>query len=87
MANLRAAYAEVSTAVLTGESSENTTNIITKGEDGSYSETVTLQQVKADWTGDEPKIGNATINGKPKEGTGNTATVKADKNGKVTITF
>ena len=87
-ANLRAAYAEVSTAVLTGEASKNTTNTITKDDaTGSYSENVGLQQQKAGWIGDTPKIGSATIEGAPKDGAGHTATVTADKDGKVTIKF
>lgn len=85
-ANLRAAYAEVTTAVLTGTSPDDSN--VTGDKDNGYTKTVTLSQEKAGWVNDEnPKIGNSTLTGSPKAGTGNTATVKADKDGKVTITF
>lgn len=84
-ANLRAAYAEVTTAVLTGTAPDAS---VTGDKDTGYTKTVDLSQEKAGWVnGTVPTIGNATLSGSPKDGTSNTATVTADKDGKVTITF
>ena len=60
LANLRAAYAECTTSVLTGEA----TNGVTAGTTaGSYKKTVTLVQKVKDWTGDnkDAKIGGQSI--------------------------
>lgn len=59
LANLRAAYAECTTAVLTGEANDN----VTEGTNGSYKKTVKISQTKPGWTGDneKAKIGNADL--------------------------
>lgn len=59
LANLRAAYAECTTAVLTGEADDN----VTAGANGSYQKVVAITQKKAGWTGDNAnaKIGNANL--------------------------
>lgn len=59
LANLRAAYAECTTAVLTGEANTG----VNKQNDGSYRKTVQITQTKEGWTGDnaKAKIGNATL--------------------------
>ena len=61
LANLRTAYAECTTAVLTGEA--DTANGVSTGSDGAYKKTVTLVQKEADWTGDnkDAKIGGQSI--------------------------
>lgn len=85
MANLRAAYAEVTTAVLTGTTPDAS---VTGDKDTGYKKDVDLTQEKAGWVnGETPKIGNATLDGAPKDGKDNTATVTADKDGVVTIKF
>lgn len=85
MANLRAAYAEVTTAVLTGTTPDAS---VTGGKDTGYTKNVDLTQEKAGWVnGETPKIGNATLDGAPKDGKVNTATVAANKDGVVTIKF
>lgn len=66
LANLRAAYAECTTAVLTGEANENgnAEDKVTAGStSGSYKKTVKITQKKANWTGDNKnaKIGNAAL--------------------------
>lgn len=68
LANIRAAYAECSSAVLTGEDPTTAaTDKLTEIKDGSdvvgYSKTVDLQQKKAGWTGDNKnaKIGNKPV--------------------------
>ena len=59
LANLRAAYAECTTSVLTGEANDD----VTPGTNGSYQKTVTITQKKAGWTGDNAnaKIGNVNL--------------------------
>ena len=58
MANLRAAYAECSTSVLTQEASSTE---VKAGTDGAYYKDVTMTQQTKDWVGDN---GNIKI-GKP----------------------
>ncbi|WP_455504027.1 hypothetical protein [Blautia sp.] len=90
LANIRSAYAEVTTSALTGEA----VNDVTKNADGSYSKTVTLTQAVADWQTDvsDVKIGTAALNGtKPTAKGSCTVTYKPDddatKDGSVTVTF
>lgn len=76
LANIRAAYAECTTAVLTGEA--DTANKVENGEtEGSYKKTVTLVQKKKGWTGDNAK---ALIGGK------SLPEIKTDSQASVTIT-
>lgn len=87
LANIRAAYAECSAAVLTEASSGNATYNST---DGSASEEVALHQKTADWTDNnkEAKIGNLVAKDNFNFAEGNTkATVTIAKNGKLTITM
>ena len=84
LANIRTAYAECSTAVLTGE--PNDASVTPDGT--GYKKEVTLVQTAKGWTGDN---GNAEIGGK-KASTfaptdkNQTTTVKVDADGTVTIT-
>ena len=83
LANMRNAYAECSTSVLTGDKASDKVNI---ADDGSASEEVTLNQKKTGWTGDNAsaKIGDTAV---PNYTEGNTkATVKVTSDGTVTIT-
>lgn len=61
LANLRAAYAECSTSVLTGE--ESSANVTKSDDDNSYFSTIDVTQKKKGWTGDNAKatIGNQAV--------------------------
>ena len=86
LANIRAAYAECSAAVLTEADSGNAKY----NADGSASEEVALHQKTADWTDNnkEAKIGDQVAKDNFNFAEGNTkATVKIAKDGKVTITM
>lgn len=79
LANLRAAYAECTTSVLTGEANTG----VTPGENGSYQKVVTITQKEAGWTGDNAsiKIGNVAL---PEIAKGTTSvTIKVAADGKV----
>ena len=81
LANLRTAYAECTTAVLTGEA--DTANHVTAGTDGAYKKTVDLVQKVAGWTGDNAnaKIGGQSI---PTIADNQTSvTITVDKDGKI----
>lgn len=86
MANIRAAYAECSTAVLT----EDSTGKAAYDPTGkSASEDITLTQKKAGWTGTnaETKIAGQDIaDVLSPTGTKTSATVTVDKDGKLTVT-
>lgn len=67
LSNLRSAYAECTTAVLTGEATAG----VTKNADGSYQKTVPLKQKNKEWTGDnatavigDANIGTVNVDGK-----------------------
>lgn len=86
LANIRAAYAECSSSVLTNEASGD----VTLSDDGkTASEEVTLTQAKKGWTGDNGKevagidITSATAKADSPKGTTVVVTVKDD--GTVTI--
>lgn len=88
MANLRNAYAECSTAVLTGEDTSGATaqgkiGVLTKNSDGSYQIEVTATQTDGSkWTsGENPSIGGTSATA---SATG--WTVKVAKDGACTIT-
>ena len=86
-ANIRAAYAECSVAVLTEANSGNATYNST---DGSASEEVALHQKTADWTDNnkEAKIGNQVAKDNFNFAEDNTkATVNIAKDGTLTITM
>ena len=83
LANIRAAYAECTTAVLTGEAdTANHVEAVTGVKD-SYKKTVTLVQKNAGWTGDnaDAKIGGQSI---PTIADNQTSvTITVDKDGKI----
>ena len=83
LANIRTAYAECSTAVLTGEPNDST---VVKDGDG-YKKSVTLVQAKANWTGDnaDAEIGGKKASTFAPTAAGQTTTVKVDADGTVTI--
>ena len=58
LANIRAAYAEVMSSALTGETTDDVTE-----NGGAYSKTVTLTQKQNGWVGDNAtvKIGGVTV--------------------------
>lgn len=85
LANLRSAYAECSTAVLTGETSSNN---VKKGDaTGSYYETIEVNQKKQGWTGDNAsaKIGDETVSSLMASDSVVKMTVSVEADGKVTL--
>jgi len=85
LANMRAAYAECSTAVLTGETSSSKVTLAT---DGSASEDVDINQKTKGWTGDNQKaeIGSYSIKDLFKDAVSSKVTIKVTSNGDVSIT-
>jgi prepilin-type N-terminal cleavage/methylation domain-containing protein len=91
MANIRSAYAECSTAVLTGESDkEKDGEGAVLAKDGSASVTVTLTQTKEGWLSSNQDV---TLAGKklsdlfkPSGIADEQVTVKVDKDGNLTVT-
>lgn len=85
LANMRAAYAECSTAVLTGETSSSK---VTLADDGSASEDVDINQKTKGWTGDNQKaeIGSYSIKNLFKDEVSSKVTIKVTSNGDVSIT-
>ncbi|MCH4032410.1 MAG: prepilin-type N-terminal cleavage/methylation domain-containing protein [Lachnospiraceae bacterium] len=89
MANIRSAYAECSTAVLTGESDKEKDGAVL-ADDGSASVQVTLTQTKEGWLKSNSDV---TLAGKklsdlfsPTGTAGQKVTVKVDKGGNLTVT-
>lgn len=89
MANIRSAYAECSTAVLTGESDKATGGAVL-ADDGSASVSVTLTQTKSGWLSSNQDV---TLAGEklsslftPSGTAGAQVTVKVDKDGKLSVT-
>ena len=89
MANIRSAYAECSTAVLTGES-DKAEGGAELADDGSASVKVKLTQTKAGWLSSNQDV---TLAGEklstlfnPSGTAGEQVTVKVDKDGKLTVT-
>lgn len=83
LANLRTAYAECTTAVLTGEA--DTDNKVKTGDtEGSYKKTVTLVQKKKNWTGDNAnaKIGGQDLPAITTDGQAS-VTITVASNGKI----
>lgn len=83
LSNIRAAYAECTTAVLTGEPTDPSVTPGTGTDSGSFSKTVPLKQTKKDWTGDnrdavigDVKMSSLTITDNPSD-----IVVKVDKDG------
>ena len=89
MANIRSAYAECSTAVLTGESDKATGGAVL-ADDGSASVPVTLTQTKSGWLSSNQDV---TLAGEklsslftPSGTAGAQVTVKVDRDGKLSVT-
>jgi hypothetical protein len=88
LANIRSAYAECTTAVLTGEADDN----VTLGkDDGSYSKTVEITQTKAGWLDSNKDVklaGKAvsTFKWQPVDGSNDTVTVTVNKDGTFDVT-
>ena len=81
MANIRSAYAEVSSAILS-DTKKNSEDGVVKYNDGTYSATVTATQSdKTAWVSGDPKIGGQQVTC----GTSWTISGK-EADGKVTIT-
>ena len=88
MANIRSAYAECSSAVLTGESDKETGGAVL-ASDGSATVKVKLTQTKAGWLSSNQDV---TLAGKklselftPSGTAGQEVTVKVDKDGNFTV--
>ncbi len=83
LANIRSAYAECSSSVLTGEKSSDNVTLATDGK--SASEEVILTQKTDGWTGtnSDAKIGNVEVKSLKK--TTGTATITVDDAGKTSI--
>ena len=85
LANIRTAYAECSTAVLTGEANDAT--VVADGD--GYKKEVKLVQLNSGWTGDnaKAKIGGKVATEFAPTAANQAATVKVAANGTVTITI
>ncbi|MDD6727384.1 MAG: prepilin-type N-terminal cleavage/methylation domain-containing protein [Lactimicrobium massiliense] len=85
LANLRAAYAECSTSVLTGEASSS--NVKAGTASGSYYETIDVNQKKSGWTGDNAnaKIGTFAVSSLMASDDVKKMTVSVEADGTVTI--
>ncbi len=93
LANIRSAYAECSTAVLTGEADADVKPAKdTEGKDtGAYSKSVEISQTKADWLDSNKDVkvaGKAvsTFKWKPKDGANGSVTVTVNKDGTFDVT-
>lgn len=87
LANIRSAYAECTTAVLTGEAD----NGVTAGTEGSYTKDVEISQTKADWLDSNTNVEVAgkkvsTFTWKPVEGANGSVTVTVKKDGTFDVT-
>lgn len=85
LANMRSAYAECSSSVLTNEASSTD---VTLNTDGSAQRNVTINQKSKGWSGDNAnaKIGSYAVSGLFAESVPTEVTVKVTADGKVTIT-
>jgi hypothetical protein len=88
LANIRSAYAECTTAVLTGEADDG----VSKGtSDGSYSKDVVISQTKAGWldSNNDVKVAGKALSDftwTPVEGPNGSVTVTVQKNGDFDVT-
>lgn len=88
LANIRSAYAECTTAVLTGEADDD----VTAGtEAGSYTKAVKISQTKADWLDSNKDVELAgkkisTFTWKPTEGANGDVIVTVKKDGTFDVT-
>lgn len=85
MANMRSAYAECSSSVLTNEASSNKVKL---NSDGSAEEDVDINQKTKGWSGDNAnaKIGSYAVADLFKDSVPAQVTVKVAADGTVTIT-
>ena len=83
LANIRSAYAECTTAVLTGEADDN----VTENKDtGAYSKSVDISQTKENWldSNKDVKVAGKKVsefNWKPADGANGSVTVTVEKDG------
>ena len=87
LANIRSAYAECTTAVLTGEAEDD----VTAGADGSYTKEVAISQTKADWLDSNKDVEVAgkkvsTFTWQPTAGANGSVTVTVKKDGTSDVT-
>ncbi len=88
LANIRSAYAECTTAVLTGEADDG----VTAGtEEGSYTKDVDINQTKAGWlpSNTDVKLAGKVISSfswKPTEGDNGSVTITVKKDGTFDVT-
>ena len=85
LSNIRAAYAECTTAVLTGEKTGNADGVNPGTTEGSYSKKVELQQKSVDWTGDNKDVLIANVKVPDISTDTKFVTVTVDKDGKLTM--
>ena len=87
LANIRSAYAECTTAVLTGEPDVG----VTAGTDGSYTKDVKISQTKEGWLDSNKEVEVAgkkvsTFDWTPANGANGNVTVTVNKNGTFAVT-
>ena len=87
LANIRSAYAECTTAVLTGEADTG----VASGTDGSYTKDVKISQTKAEWLESNKDVEVAgkkvsEFTWKPVAGANGSVTVTVNKNGTFDVT-
>ena len=87
LANIRSAYAECTTAVLTGEPDDG----VTAGTDGSYTKDVKISQTKEGWLDSNKDVEVAgkkvsTFAWKPAKGANGNVTVTVNKDGTFDVT-
>lgn len=87
LANIRSAYAECTTAVLTGENDDG----VTAGTDGSYTKDVKISQTKKNWldSNQDVKLAGKAISSfiwQPTDGDNGFVTVTVNKDGKFEVT-
>lgn len=87
LANIRSAYAECTTAVLTGEADDG----VTPGANGSYTKAVAISQTKADWldSNKDVEVAGTKVSAftwKPTAGANGSVTVTVKKDGTFDVT-
>lgn len=87
LANIRSAYAECTTAVLTGEADDG----VAPGTDGAYSKTVSISQTKANWldSNKDVKVAGKALTDfswKPADGDNGSVTVTVNEDGTFDVT-
>lgn len=87
LANIRSAYAECTTAVLTGEADDG----VTPKTDGAYSKNVEISQTKANWldSNKDVKLAGKAVSSfswQPADGANGSVTVTVNKDGTFDVT-